>query len=506
VSAQFQTVHVRVNDAATGQPTPVLIRFTGPDGTDYAPFGRLTGFATGRGEDVGGHDLRGSQRSYYIDGTCEIRLPVGPVRVIVLKGPEYTPLCQQVSVGPGMMTLRLSIERWADLRQEGWFAGDPQAFFLSPHAALLEAAAEDLTVVNLLACHEVQDGRPPSLPNLLAFSGQRPALEMPGHMVVVNTLNEHPVLGRLALLNSHRVVYPLRFGGPDGCDDWTLADWCDQCHRKGGLVVSADFFRGERWRRGEILADLLLGKIDALDVGPSPDDGPALSVERLEPWYRLLNGGLRVPLVGGSGKDRNIRRLGALRTYARLPSPGEFTYAAWVEAVRAGRTFVAELPALLDFTVNGQGPGAFLEMPAAEATVRVRATARAPDSTWCVEVLANGRVVARGGPPASGEKIKPSVLEADVPLPDGGWLAARCKTDSPQVCSHTSPVYVGRVGKSSPVSKDTVAWLADHLDEMLRWVDQEGRFENDKQKQRLAGIFRSAKEVLAVAFPASAPL
>ena len=47
MSGKLQTVHVRVNDAATGQPTPVRIRFEGPGGEYFAPFGRLTEFATG---------------------------------------------------------------------------------------------------------------------------------------------------------------------------------------------------------------------------------------------------------------------------------------------------------------------------------------------------------------------------------------------------------------------------------------------------------------------------
>jgi hypothetical protein len=32
---------------------------------------------------------------------------------------------------------------------------------------------------------------------------------------------------------------------------------------------------------------------------------------------------------------------------------------------------------------------------------------------------------------------------------------------------------------------------------MLDWVGREGRFENDHQRDQLAGIFRSAKSVLA---------
>ena len=53
----MHTVHVRVNDAATGKPTPCRVRFTDAEGRYYAPFGRLTEFATGRNEDVGGNVL-----------------------------------------------------------------------------------------------------------------------------------------------------------------------------------------------------------------------------------------------------------------------------------------------------------------------------------------------------------------------------------------------------------------------------------------------------------------
>ena len=90
MTAAPQTVHVRVNDAATGRPTPCRVRFTGPDGAYYAPFGRLSEFATAWGDDVGGNLLLGSQPWAYIDGTCEVRLPPCPVRVQVAKGFEYT--------------------------------------------------------------------------------------------------------------------------------------------------------------------------------------------------------------------------------------------------------------------------------------------------------------------------------------------------------------------------------------------------------------------------------
>src|SRR5439155_11646336 len=135
--------------------------------------------------------------------------------------------------------------------------------------------------------------------NILAFSGERPALQVPGHMVVVNTHNSHPVLGSLALLHCHRPVYPLSFGGPDGLEDWSLAAWCDQCHRKKGLVIGTHLWHTDQgFVPGETLADLILGKVDALEIGPS-----STVPDALVDWYGLLNCGFRVPLVAGSGKD-----------------------------------------------------------------------------------------------------------------------------------------------------------------------------------------------------------
>jgi hypothetical protein len=499
VSAAFQTVHVRVNDAATGQPTPVLIHFRGPDATYYAPFGRLTKFATGRGEDVGGNVIVDGWPYACIDGTCEVRLPVGVIWVVVFKGTTYRPITQEVTIGPGKMAIRLTIERWINPRQEGWYSGDTQAFFLSPHAALLEGAAQDLNVVNLLAFAVTEESRTPALPNLLAFSGQGQALERPGHLVVVNTLNQHPALGRLALLNCHRVVYPLAFGGPEGVDEWTLADWCDQCHRKGGLVVAADFFAAQRWMCGEIIADLILGKVDALDVtGPWAWEERPLA-DLLRAWYQLLACGLRVPLVAGSGKVSNTCSLGATRTYAKLQPGQEFTYRNWIEAVRVGRTFVTDW-ALLFLTVNGQCPGSIIDVPASTTGVMVRAEARGLAPFGRLEVLFNGDVVAQAlpapYPPPSLPEGQPLpantiVVETVVPIGAGGWLAARCGH-----VAHTSPVYVQVEGQSAPPDPDALAFVKQHLYDMIEWVPREGRFENAQQRRRLAGVFTSALQAL----------
>jgi hypothetical protein len=481
------TVHVRISDAATGQPTPVRLRLVDAAGVCRMPFGRLAEFATGPGEDVGGQVRLGDAAFAYIDGICEVRLPPGPVRVEAHKGPEYRPLFREVVLGPGKIALRLTIERAFDWCPRGWYSGDGRAQELSPHAARLEGTAEGLDVVNLLA-HERSPAS--AFINLLAFSGTQPALEGPP-CVVVNTCNTHPVLGTVALLNCHRVVYPLRFGAPNGLDDWSVADWCDQCHRKKGLVVWPDLPRlTPEHPQGEALAALLLGKIDAFEICRLGDpQSPALA-----DWYRLLACGSRLPLMGASGKDRNTVALGSVRTYARLEPDQEFSYGAWIEAVRAGRTFVTDGP-LVSLTVNGQDLGSVLSLPSAGETVRIQAEARSVTPFDRLECVYNGVVVAAGE--ASGDP-RAATIETAVPIAGSGWLAARCLGggNGSAVRAHTSPVYVRIEGRPERPDADTMAPLLAILDRTLAWVQSEARCANEHQREQLRETLQAARQEL----------
>ncbi|MHB1424416.1 MAG: CehA/McbA family metallohydrolase [Gemmataceae bacterium] len=493
------TVHVRVNDAASGQPTPVRLRLVDADGVCHMPFGRLAEFAIGPGEDVGGQVRLGDAAFAYIDGVCEVRLPPGPIRVEVYKGPEYPPIRREIVLGPGKIALRLTIERVLDWRSRGWYSGDGRVHELSPHAARLEGAAEGLDVVNLLA-HErpPHGGRPAAFVNLSAFSGTQPTLEG-SPCVVVNTCNTHPILGTVALLNCHRVVYPLRFGAPDGLDDWSVADWCDQCHRKKGFVVWPDLPRlTAEHPQGEALAALMLGKIDAFEVGPSGSG--------LHDWYRLLACGQRLPLIGASGKDRNTVVLGAMRTYARLESNQEFSYGAWIESVRAGRTFVTDGP-LLALTVNGQELGTELILPPPVSpparggghrggqTVRIQAEARSATPFARLECVRNGEVVATavavGDPPTA-------TIDADVSIVESGWLAARCLggDDGSIIRAHTSPVYVRMEDRPLRPSMETMAPLLAVLERTLAWVRNDARCANEHQREQLMQTLSAARQEL----------
>ncbi|QJW99765.1 CehA/McbA family metallohydrolase domain-containing protein [Frigoriglobus tundricola] len=438
-------VHLRIANAVTGRPTPVRVRVTAPDGTQFPPLGHDGTFPAGRNDDVGGHLWIGREKWWYVDGTCEMPLPAGvPLHVQIAKGPEWTPLDETVVLGAGQISLRFAVSRWADSRAEGWAAVDTRCHFISPHAALLEARAEDLDVVNLLAVPfpvlALDSHTYTTVPNLLAFSGPVSALERDGCSVVVNTLNAHPVLGTVALLNSHRPVFPLTFGAPE-TDDWGVCDWCDQCHRKKGLTVWVGAFEpAGGLQGGEALVAALLGKIDAIEVTGDVRKTPLL------PWvYKLWSAGFRVPLVGASGKDSNRTVLGSTRTYVRADG------GSWVEAVRSGWT-VATAGPLLTLTSDGEW---------------FRAAARAPGTAPTVELVLNGKVIAAGEGLAEGAVREP------------GWVAARCPSQTG--FAHTSPVSVG----APRCVPDAAGALRKLVEQTREWAETHGQFTNPNRKQAL---------------------
>jgi len=477
-------VNLRVSDAATGKPTPVRLRIVDDQGNFYVPLGRSSDFPLGRNEQVGVCVYLGGRKFVFFDGSCEIILPADvPLHLEISKGPEYRPIRETVTLKPGKMALRFTIERWTDTRAEGWKRADTRCHFLSPHDALLEAAAENLDLVYLLATEHDSPSNDGHLyrvtPNLTAFSGQQPIVERDGHAVVVNTFNTHPALGRLGLLHSHRPVFPLSFGSTDQTDDWSLLDWCNQCHRKAGLAVWCDAFRQEKGLNGgEALIAAILGKLDVLEF-----DGGERSQPLLPFWYRLLNAGVRLPIVGGSGKESNRQVLGSMRTYT-LMEPGADTLGDWVEQTRRGRTFVTNGP-LLDFKVNGHVAGTTLSM----STVAVQARARCLTPFERFEIVMNGEVVAEATP--SGES---AVIEQSITLPEGGWLAARC-LGTASLFAHTSPVWVEMEGRPRRVDPAAVKTIGKMLDTVKDWIETNGNFTLPKRREQM---LQGCLEALAV--------
>ena len=475
-------IRVEVRVTVDGDPTPARVRFVAADGRYLPPLGHREEINPGLFEDSGAGLILGGETYAYVPGVFQIDLPPGAVDVEVVKGFDHPPVLRTVIVEPNAVELAIPLERVIDLRAEGWRTSDSHVHFLAPSTALLQAAAEDLTFVHLLATQLGDEFK--SVPDLTWGSQRDPSGQ---HAVIMGTENRHNLLGHLALLGANRAIVPLASGGaPEGRigQETTdlLADWADRCHEAGGLVVGAHF----PLPFAEIAADIVAGRIDAIELQCF---APGLDNPSILEWYRSLDCGYRLPVLGGTDKMSAEVPAGAVRTYARLDPDAPPTFEAWSAAVRAGRTFATSGP-VIELSVDGHEPGDVVALPASggrlEARVRVRAAQRI---IGAVELVVNGRVVAREDAPGSTDDLR---LAADVDIRAGAWIAARSRSDheihsafETSMAAHTSPVYVEV--KDRPLFDDRQAEsILEVIDGTVRWLETMAVIGDPAQRGRMA--------------------
>lgn len=481
-------VHGRVLDSATRRPTPVRLAFRSSEGRYISPYGHRTEINTGWFQDYGA-DVRLPNGSFaYVDGTFQVELPVGEVFVEIAKGFEYRPVRQKVQIEPGQRELTLEISRDQDFRSKGWVTADTHVHFLSPSTALLEAQAEGLNVLNLLAAQ---------LGDLFTNVGDLPhgpLTSADGEAIVwVGTENRQHLLGHLSLLGVHGApVFPLSAAGPAesylGDPLWSsLAEWAEAARKQDGLAIAAHF----GVPLGEIAADVVLGHIDAVELLPR---GDVFNEFRFVEWYRYLNCGYRLPVVGGTDKMGAAMPAGANRTYAYL-GDREFNYRNWAEAVRRGNTFATTGPLLL-FEADGRLPGSEIRLGADGGTVEVHAEVNSIAPVHHLEIVLNGRVVA-AREQAAGHTLS---LKEAVRVTGPAWLAARCRSrlqSAPfPLTAHTSPVYLVVPGQelfSAPIAQYFLK-LVDGAD---LWVDTLATRPDEERLARVHRVFEHARAHLS---------
>jgi hypothetical protein len=461
-------VHVTVLDDETGKPIPSRVHFRSPEGIPYQPHGHHNHVNSNLGtwhSDIGG-DLRLGQITYaYIDGKCQGWLPRGEVIVDVARGFEYEPLRQKVSIRPGQRELELRLKRWTNMNAQGWYSGDTHVHFLGGQGAHREAQGEDLNVVNLL---QSQWGH--LFTNTEDFTGG-PTLSREGKTIVYcSQENRQHLLGHLTLLGLKEPVYPWCTDGPSeaelgGTLEATMSEWADACHAQGGTVVIPHLPNPN----GEPAVLIATGRADAVEMLVHG------SFQHVE-YYRYLNGGYKLPLVGGTDKMESSVPVGLYRTYAYLSPEEEFTYDAWCAAVRAGRTFLSGGP-MIRLTVEGAAVGDILKLTGA-GTVEAEAEAEGIFPLHTLEIVQQGQVVARTEEAKGARKLH---LSARLKVDGNTWLAARCggpnytairhhDSWSRGIFAHTSPVYVAVSGEYSLFSPETAQYMLTLVEGGLSYI------------------------------------
>jgi hypothetical protein len=460
-------VRVTVVDDATGEPVPCKVHFRSPDGIPYQPHGHHQQVNSNNGTwhiDVGG-DVRLGQITYaYIDGTCEGWLPRGECIVDVSRGYEYQPVRETVTIEPGQRELTVRLRRRIDMNARGWYSGDTHVHFLSQQGAHVESQGEDLNVVNLL---QSQWGA--LFTNTEEFTGAASVARGGSNIVYVTQENRQHILGHLTLLGLKRPVMPWCTDGPSEAEmgsalEATMSDWADRCHEQCGWVVIPHLPNPN----GEPATLIATDRADAVEMLVH---GEYNHIE----YYRYLNGGYRLPLVGGTDKMTSDVPVGMYRAYVKLDDA--FTYENWCKAMAAGRTFLSGGP-MIHLSVDGREVGDTVQL-SGRGTVDVEAWAESIFPIHTLQIVQRGRVVASADDANGTRRLE---LREKLRIDEHTWLAARCGgpnfTAVPHrdgwsrgIFAHTSPVYVACGDDWSMFDEGTSRYMLNLIDGCLSYID-----------------------------------
>ena len=474
VQPATRPVTVRVIDPSTRSKVPVRLHLHGQHGEYLPPRGHHRKVNPFWFEDHYAEFVNVHNQYCYIDGECIVDLPLGEVYVEVTRGYEIAPVRVRVEVAADTDTITLELERVLHWREKGWVTADTHVHFLSPQTALLEGQAEDVHVVNLLAS---QWGE--MFSNVGDFDGRSTlgAKEFGGDgefLVRVGTENRMQVLGHISLLGyAGAMIHPLCTGGPSESAigdplEVSMAEWAQRCIAQGGLVVMPHAPNPQLERA----ADVVLGLINAMELMTFNPLAPAniqINPYGIADWYRYLNLGYQVPVVGGSDKMSAASLLGGIRTYAHLGGR-EFGYENWMQAVRAGNTFVTVGP-LASFQVEGVSPGGQIRLTNTGGTLNITwqvESASLPIDQ--VEVVMGGIVVDQ----VNCDKVLRASGSTTLKVNNSTWLALRVRGSyrgkQGEMAAHTSAVQV-LVGDTPLFSPPDATLVLDQIQGAIAYVD-----------------------------------
>jgi hypothetical protein len=226
-----------------------------------------------------------------------------------------------------------------------------------------------------------------------------------------------------------------------------------------------------------------LGKLDAFNLFD-----PFWSDPEYDLWYALLDCGFRLP--ASTGTDWFV--CSNNRVYVWIDEA--FSYQAWIDGMKAGRTFITNGP-ILDLSVDGQGLGGTVERSGG-GTVEAEVSFTSHYPIERVELVADGEVVHRWEWPGGrrqGRERRAVTCSRD------GWLAARLWGNTRDsfghsLWAHSSPVWI-RCGALPLARPNAARRFLRSIDESIDWVARRGRFSNDRQRQEVTELFRRGREV-----------
>ncbi len=498
---------IHVTEAASGHPTAA--RFTlVVDGEPYVP-----DVLNGDGlRFVSIHQRKKQQQVItYTRGTgpVELPLPAGAKRVMVhlAKGFEYLPQATAVELGsPSQASIvRVRMTRWANLAEHGWVGCDEHLHY-ERRSQSLDAdwltmmAADDLVYTHFMVLKGaniagIWADQFAYGPQGEASDGKR--LIRPGEEY------RDPAQGHINLLGIHKIIEPISTGGlgepmvpynfPPLHDVYLTAR---RLGGVGGVAHGAGFPAAYT-----AIVDTVLGALDFFEISNT-------HLFKTDVWYRLMNCGYLVPPAAGTDlpnfpyRDAWQPFLGEVRMYLKTGADRDFE--SWKAALRQGEVFVTSGP-LLQFSVDGAGPGGTVQLPAGGGNVLLHAELSSPLALDSLQIIRNGRPLPLEveASPASGEKpVYRLRIDHSWKIQDSCWIAARGVgvpkkslaenlNIEQKTIAHTAAVRV-LVGDRPIWSAEDAKALTGKLIEQQDFYRTQGKYEKPEHRQYVLALFDKA--------------
>ena len=417
----------------------------------------------------------------------QISLPPGRYRAEAVRGKEFLPTAQEFNVTNEPVKLRISLQRFINMPESGWFSGDVHA-----HRSMDEMSsvivAEDLNV-GFPMTYWVRDSQEIPSASGPGLEG-KPVAVAPNHFLYpVNTEYEifsvngkRHTQGAVLVLNHKR---PLNIPAPPALSV------AEEARRQGGLldlekhswawsmmivpIMNVDLFELSNNHNWQTEFAFSQWTIENAPKWPEVERSATGFTElgwtefALQTYYSLLNCGFRMRVSAGTGSGVHPVPAGHSRVYVHTGNP--FSYEKWIEHLNAGHSFVTTGP-LMNVRFNGDLPGTTWTSAEQQNDISITGTVTCINRLKSIEVIHNGVVMERLDvePTRTELGVWEYSINTKASLQNSGWVALRCFEDLPGEkvsFAHTNPVFMDVAGHPQKPRRRDAEFFVERMNEEI---------------------------------------
>lgn len=408
------------------------------------------------------------QDHFVFGGKVVLDLPVGNYTFEIERGPEYKLRTGYFEIKPGASDNKtVELNRFVNMRKEGWWSGDLHVH-RAPKDIELLMAAEDLHVAPVITWwNDTNLWAKQPLPEkpLVEFGDQRFYHLLAGEdergggaLLYFNLAEPLPVAGAKREYPSPVDFLKQAKRQPNAHVDVEKPFWWDMPVWIASRRVDSIGVAHNHLHRDGMMTNEAWGKPRDSAFYPNPHGNARWS---LDIYHHLLNCGLRIPPSAGSASGVLPNPVGYNRVYVHCGD--EMTWEKWWEGLRLGRVTVTNGP-LLRPRVNGELPGyTFQAYDGESVELNIGLNLSLREKVEYLEIIKDG-VVAQEV--RLSDWVKNNGELPPLKFDRSGWMLVRAVTNNPTTFRYamTGPYYV-QIGDKPRISRKSAQFFVD-------WIDQ----------------------------------